>query len=55
MKPLSKTGRHILTGLPLAAVLIASFFRLSRTAEQGLVAFTLVWFQVFILDILRGQ
>jgi hypothetical protein len=48
-KNLAKGLKLTLTGLPLAAVVVASFLPLQRAAQQSLILFTLVWIQVFFL------
>lgn len=53
MNNFKRIGRRILIGLPLAAALGASFFPLSKMAQQGLVGFTLIWLYVYFLDFWR--
>lgn len=51
-----KNLRRFLTGLPLAAIIWASFYPLKQSAQQALVLFTLLWLHVFLLfEIFGGR
>jgi len=51
MKTKRKSGaiRRIVMGLPVAAVVAASFLPIGPTGRQCLVLAVIVWFQMFIL------
>ncbi len=55
MKKLKRIIKQVVTGLPLVAVIWASFFPLSRWAQQGLMAVTLIWFHAFMLQIMSAD
>lgn len=44
-----KNLRRFLTGLPLVAIILASFYPMQQWAHQALVLFTLLWLHIFLL------
>jgi hypothetical protein len=47
--------RRLVLGVPVAAMIGASFFPLPVWCQQALVCFALVWFNVFILSEVIGN
>ncbi len=48
--------RRIITGLPLAPIIGASFFHLRTLDRQILILFTLLWFNAYILlEVMGGS
>jgi hypothetical protein len=47
--------KRIILGVPIAAIIGASFFPLPTWCRQALVFFVLLWFNVFILFEVLGQ
>ena len=46
---IKKILKRFVTGLPIVAIVGASFFPMRIGAQQVLVLFTLIWFYVFML------
>lgn len=55
MQKIHLQSKQILAGMPLAAILGASLFPLQTWAQQALVLFTLLWFNVFLLFDVLGK
>jgi hypothetical protein len=55
MAKLQRFLKRFIIGLPIAAILGASFFPLHVMGRQLLVLFTLLWFMIFILFDVLGK
>lgn len=47
--------KRIALGMPIATIVIASFFPLQTGGQQALVLFILIWFYIFILFDVLGK
>jgi hypothetical protein len=47
--------KYLIKGLPIAAIIGASFLPLRIAAQQGLVMFALLWFYLFMIFEVFGK